>query len=56
MLIGLVMIDNNIRMPGLPDLFYVSRVKHLVENGLLESQGDLDHMHYSEVRLPQPWS
>lgn len=56
MLVGLVMIDDNIRMPGLPDLFYASRVKHLLANGLLESQGDLAHMRYSEVRLPQPQS
>ena len=39
------------RVPGVPDVYYAQRVRHLVEIGKLESQGDLHRMHYSEVRL-----
>lgn len=35
----------------IPCGYFVQRVKALVEAGQLESQGDLDHMRYSEVRL-----
>ena len=40
------------RIPPVPDLFYGQRVRLLVELGLLESQGDLASMRFSEVRLP----
>jgi len=40
------------RIPDVPDVYYAQRVRHLVEIGKLESQGDLHHMRYSEVRLP----
>lgn len=36
---------------NVPDVFYSQRVKSLVVRGLLESQGNLDHMRYSHVRL-----
>lgn len=39
------------RVPGIPDGFYAARVCGLVARGLLESQGDLARMRYSEVRL-----
>jgi uncharacterized protein DUF3658 len=39
------------RIPDVPDVYYAQRVRHLVEIGKLESQGDLHRMHYSEVRL-----
>lgn len=45
--------DGQYRYEGVPDIFYSQRVKALVERGLLESQGNLDFMRYSEVRLPQ---
>lgn len=32
--------------------FFTQRVKALVESGRLESQGNLDYMRFSEVRLP----
>jgi hypothetical protein len=41
------------RFENVPDVFYSQRAKALVENGLLESQGNLDFMRYSEVRLPK---
>ena len=39
------------RIPGVPDIYYAQRVRHLVEIGKLESQGDLHYMGRSEVRL-----
>jgi chaperonin cofactor prefoldin len=41
------------RIPGVPDLFYAQRVRHLVAIGRLESQGNLAFMRFSEVRLPR---
>ncbi len=40
------------RVQGIPDLFYSQRVRKLVEDGKLESQGNLAYMRFSEVRLP----
>lgn len=40
------------RIPDVPDVFYAQRVKLLVAQGKLESQGNLDYMRFSEVRLP----
>ena len=40
------------RIPNVPDVYYAMRVRHLVETGKLESQGNLLYMRYSEVRLP----
>ncbi|HKB60057.1 MAG TPA: DUF3658 domain-containing protein [Gallionellaceae bacterium] len=53
MIVGLAMMDKSLRVPGLPDLFYRDRVKSLVARGLLLSEGNLDYMRYSEVRLPE---
>ena len=39
------------RIPDVPDVYYAQRVRHLVEIGKLESQGDLHFMRDSEVRL-----
>jgi hypothetical protein len=52
MIVGLAMSDAEIRVPGLPDLYYAQRVKVLVQRGLLVSEGSLGYMRYSEVRLP----
>ncbi len=38
--------------PDLPDSYYALRVTELVASGRLESQGNLDYMRFSEVRLP----
>jgi len=35
----------------IPDVFYSQRIKKMVKSGHLESQGDLQYMRYSEVRL-----
>ena len=42
--------------PDLPDGFYAQRVIQLVRSGCLESQGNLEHMRFSEVRLPRSQS
>ncbi|HEU4779527.1 MAG TPA: DUF3658 domain-containing protein [Steroidobacteraceae bacterium] len=42
------------RIPDVPDIYYAQRVRHLVDIGKLESQGNLLCMGYSEVRLPGP--
>lgn len=39
---------------GIPDIYYARRIAKLVEAGLLESQGNLRRMRFSEVRLPGP--
>lgn len=52
MVVGTTMMsDGPYRFENVPDVFYSQRVRALVENGLLESQGNLDFMRYSEVRL-----
>ena len=53
MIVGLAMGNPSVRVPGLPDLYYASRVRTLVANGSFVSEGNLEHMRYSEVRLPQ---
>ena len=40
------------RFPGIPDVYYAQRVRRLVAVGELESQGNLEYMRFSEVRLP----
>jgi hypothetical protein len=40
------------RLPDVPDIYYAQRVRHLVEAGKLESEGDLRFMNRAEVRLP----
>ena len=48
-----MMSDSQYRYENVPDVFYSQRVKALVDAGSLESQGNLDFMRYSEVRLPK---
>jgi hypothetical protein len=40
------------KVNGIPDVFYSKRVAILVQEGKLLSQGDLNCMRYSEVKLP----
>ena len=40
------------RFPGLSYIFYAQRLIHLAERGRLESQGNLEYMRFSEVRIP----
>jgi len=39
------------RLPALPDVYFANRVRHLVERNMLQAQGDLSRMRYSEVML-----
>ena len=48
--VSTVMLDFPCRVEGIPDVYYSQRVQNLVKEGLLESQGNLSHMRYSEVR------
>jgi len=50
-LVGDLLRNNDIHIQGIPDVFYSERIRQLVKNGLLESQGNLHYMRYSEVRL-----
>ncbi len=52
MLVATVMFDYPDAFDELPDVFYSSRIRKLVEEGKLESQGNLMYMRFSEVRLP----
>ena len=52
MLVGFTMRTLENRKRGIPDIFYAQRVRKLVEEGRLESQGNLQYMRFSEVRLP----
>jgi hypothetical protein len=52
MLVGMTMMDQDLKATGLPDVFFSMRVRRLVEIGRLESAGNLAYMRSSEVRLP----
>jgi hypothetical protein len=51
-IVGTTMSSPSSSLHGIPDAYYAERVRELVRRGLLESQGDLTRMRYSEVRLP----
>jgi hypothetical protein len=51
--IGQTMLDLDGEYPGLPDMFYASRIKHLAATGVIEAAGNLDRIRFSEVRLGQ---
>lgn len=50
--IGQTMLALSHEFPGMPDVFYAVRIKHLAESGAIETAGNLDRMRYSEIRLP----
>ena len=50
--IGSAMMDRSATVPPVPDIFYAERVHNLVAAGKLESQGDVDFVRLSEIRLP----
>ena len=50
--VGTTMMKLPSRVEGIPDVYYSQRVQSLVKDGLLESQGNLSYMRYSEVRRP----
>lgn len=51
MLVGVTMQQLPNRLSGIPDVFYSQRVRALVEDGKLESKGDLNSMKWSEVQI-----
>ena len=53
LVVGTAMEKNLGTVPPVPDIFYSQRLKKLVEDGSLESQGNLESMRLSEVRLPE---
>lgn len=52
LVIGKAMDDSDESLRDVPDLFYAERIKEIVREGKLESQGDLNKMRFSEVRRP----
>lgn len=51
MVVGITMPPLSTRLPGITDVFYGMRVRKLVEDGVLGSQGNLVRMRLSKVRL-----
>jgi len=51
--IGTTMNEIDNKIIGIPDVFYSQRVSYLVNKGIIESQGNLQTMRNSEVRLPK---
>ena len=45
--------ESDLHTSGIPDIFYAERIERLSSKGLLESQGNLKFMRYSEVRVPK---
>ena len=50
-IVGTTMSSYPEHIEGLPDVFYAQRIRSLVKNGYLESQGNLQFMRFSEVRI-----
>jgi hypothetical protein len=50
MVVGTVLLQLKITYPGLSDLYLAQRVRNMVTQGVLEHQGFLENMRYSEVR------
>src|SRR5262245_39322305 len=53
LVVGSTMLQLRESFPRLPDVFYAGRLAELVSRGLLEAEGDLRRLRFSEVRLPQ---
>lgn len=51
-IVGMTIGELSERFPNVPDVYYAQRVRRLVAVGELESQGNLEYMRFSEVRLP----
>jgi hypothetical protein len=52
-IVGTTMTEHKNRITGIPDVFYAQRVSHLVETGIIESQGNLKAMRFCEIRIPK---
>ena len=50
MVVGSAMEKAKSSFQGIPDLYFAQRIRQMVANGTLESQGFLANMRYSEVR------
>jgi len=50
-IVGSALIANRDSIKNVPDIFYASRVRKLVEEGRLKSEGNLEFMRFSEVKL-----
>jgi len=51
--VGMAMMWTPRRIAAVPDLYYAKRVRVLVRRGLLQAQGSVNAMRYSQVRLVQ---
>jgi hypothetical protein len=51
--VGYAIIELNATIPNVSDIFYADRVRHLIEDGELESQGRIDAMRFGEVKLAE---
>lgn len=51
--VGTAMMHLSAELPEIPDSYYATRIVSLVQLGVLESQGNLEYMRYSEVRLAE---
>ena len=51
-IIGRTMVASPAHVPGLPDYFYLERVRLLVESGELRALGDVEDLMKCEVLLP----
>ena len=51
-IVGMTIGELSERFPNIPDIYYAQRLRRLVAVGELESQGNLEYMRLSEVRLP----
>ena len=48
--VGTSMSEFKGKFKGVPDVYFAKRVQSLVDRGILESQGNLNRMGYSEVK------
>ena len=48
--VGSSMIELQNQYQDIPDIYFAQRVRKMVLNGTLDSQGSIDRMRYSEVR------
>lgn len=53
MVIGTTMLEHKQGLSEVDDTFLRERIKLLVDTGRCESQGNLNQIRYSEIRLPQ---
>ncbi len=52
-IIGRTLTSSPARVPGLPDYFYLERVRLLIESGALKLVGEIDDLMKGKVCLPQ---